>query len=120
MKRKKTPQLLKSAGVCAGAVAVSAAMLTGCTWFGPHHNIPATEYGPPGMLEPDFDPFGNEPEDVYGPPIFWEDEEDDYDPAEDVPAPVYGPPGGMAFFIEEDAAPATLKAAAEAIEEALV
>ena len=104
MKRKKAPQLLKSAGVCAGAVAVSAAMLTGCTWFGPHHNLPGTVYGPPPDEDPVFDPFGNEPEDVYGPPLFWDDE-DDYDPAEDVPAPVYGPPEDFGIEIPVSPSP---------------
>ena len=101
MKRKKDRGLLKTAGVCAGAVAVSAALLTGCDWFRPENNEPACVYGPPEMMDPDYDPATNEPSDVYGPPLYWDEEEDDYDPAEDVPAPVYGPPGAMSYSVPE-------------------
>ncbi len=101
MKKKKT--LIKAAGVCASAAAVSA-MLTGCTWL-PWLNRPESVYGPPQMLDPNYDPGQEIAETVYGPPEWFEPGEnepidvygpppgdDDYDPGEEIPAPVYGPP----------------------------
>jgi hypothetical protein len=89
MKRKNPPasEFWKSAGVCLGAAAVSATMLTGCTWFQPKDNVPATVYGPPEAMETPYNPADDEPEDVYGPPP-----EETYNPGDDEMAPVYGPP----------------------------
>ncbi len=99
MKRKKN--LAKAVGAAMGAAAVSA-MLAGCDLFPPaiavygpppereefneEENIPETVYGPPEWFEPE----ENMNEDVYGPPPF----EEDYDAEENLPAPVYGPPPG--------------------------
>ena len=88
MKRRKNGDLLRRIGICAGAAAVSAALLTGCDWFRPERNETPAVYGPPEYFEEDFDPAGNEPQDVYGPPPIGED----FDPAQELPAPVYGPP----------------------------
>ncbi len=119
MKRKKSGKraVAKRVGVCVGAAAVSAAMLTGCSWF--QRPVPAL-YGPPPTQEDNYDPANNVPEDVYGPPPFEEDYdpeqelietvygppewfESDYDPEEELPAPVYGPPE---WFESENATPA--------------
>lgn len=94
MKRKPTQSFLKSAGTCAGAVAVSAMLLTGCGPFRPSFNFGGTVYGPPPE-EPTstaapwyaYDPADNQNQDVYGPPP-----DDDYDPRDDEAEPVYGPP----------------------------
>ena len=88
--KRKNPEFWKKAGICAGTVAVSATLLTGCDWF-PSHNEPVCVYGPPEYYEDSYDPSANQNDDVYGPPS---SETDGYDPAEVVPAPVYGPPDG--------------------------
>lgn len=92
MKKKSYP-LARRVGVCVGAAAISATMLTGCNWFNPEDNEPVAVYGPPEDFE-DYRPEDNQNEDVYGPPPF-----DDYDPADDLPEPVYGPPED--FGLEE-------------------
>ena len=92
MKKKPYP-LARRVGVCVGAAAISATMLTGCNWFNPEDNEPVAVYGPPEDFE-DYRPEDNQNEDVYGPPPF-----DDYDPADDLPEPVYGPPED--FGLEE-------------------
>ncbi len=92
MKKKPYP-LARRVGVCVGAAAISATLLTGCNWFNPEDNEPVAVYGPPEDFE-DYRPEDNQNEDVYGPPPF-----DDYDPADDLPEPVYGPPED--FGLEE-------------------
>ena len=92
MKKKPYP-LARRVGVCVGAAAISATLLTGCNWFTPEDNEPVAVYGPPEDFE-DYRPEDNQNEDVYGPPPF-----DDYDPADDLPEPVYGPPED--FGLEE-------------------
>lgn len=109
-----------------GALAASGALtFTACT------NRPECVYGPPpeipaeieetiseaestkaqtakttGAEETDFDVNGNIPEDVYGPPSYWEEEigvedvtegessgeEESFDETDNVPVCVYGPP----------------------------
>ena len=91
--KRRNPEFWKKAGLCAGTVAVSAALLTGCDWFSPELNEPACVYGPPEFYEDNYDPADNDPGEVYGPPHL---EDDDYDPVENLPAPVYGPPEDMA------------------------
>ena len=105
MKKKPYP-LARRVGVCVGAAAISATMLTGCNWFNPENNEPVAVYGPPEDFE-DYRPEDNEPECVYGPPEWFEPEDnmeadvygpppiDDYDPEEELPEPVYGPPEEM-------------------------
>ena len=39
-----------------------------------------------------FDPSENEPEDVYGPPEWFDRGPEGYDPSENIPVAVYGPP----------------------------
>ena len=85
MKKKSYP-LARRVGVCVGAAAISATMLTGCNWFNPEDNEPVAVYGPPEDFE-DYRPEDNQNEDVYGPPPF-----DDYDPADEDIECVYGPP----------------------------
>ena len=94
MKKKPYP-LARRVGVCVGAAAISATMLTGCNWFNPEDNEPVAVYGPPEDFE-DYRPEDNEPECVYGPPPF-----DDYDPADEDIECVYGPPED--FGLEEPA-----------------
>ena len=94
MKKKPYP-LARRVGVCVGAAAISATMLTGCNWFNPEDNEPVAVYGPPEDFE-DYRPEDNEPECVYGPPPF-----DDYDPADEEIECVYGPPED--FGLEEPA-----------------
>lgn len=92
MKKKPYP-LARRVGVCVGAAAISATMLTGCNWFNPEDNEPVAVYGPPEDFE-DYRPEDNQNEDVYGPPPF-----DDYDPADEDIECVYGPPED--FGLEE-------------------
>ena len=94
MKKKSYP-LARRVGVCVGAAAISATMLTGCNWFNPEDNEPVAVYGPPEDFE-DYRPEDNQNEDVYGPPPF-----DDYDPADEDIECVYGPPED--FGLEEPA-----------------
>ena len=94
MKKKPYP-LARRVGVCVGAAAISATMLTGCNWFNPEDNEPVAVYGPPEDFE-DYRPEDNQNEDVYGPPPF-----DDYDPADEDIECVYGPPED--FGLEEPA-----------------
>ncbi len=97
MKRKKN--LARAVGVAVGAAAMSA-MLAGCDLFRPaiavygpppeteefnqEENLPETVYGPPEWFEPE----DNIPEDVYGPPPA----DADYDAADNMLSGVYGPP----------------------------
>lgn len=92
MKKKPYP-LARRVGVCVGAAAISATLLTGCNWFNPEDNEPVAVYGPPEDFE-DYRPEDNQNEDVYGPPPF-----DDYDPADEDIECVYGPPED--FGLEE-------------------
>ena len=85
--KRKSNDMLKRAGICAGTVVFSAALLTGCDWFQPKDNIPETVYGPPEVFETPYRPADDEPEDVYGPPP-----DETYNPEDDEMAPVYGPP----------------------------
>ncbi len=87
--KRKNMTLAKAVGVGLSAAAISAALLTGCDWFGPSQQEIQGVYGPPSdvTVRP-YDPSQDEPEDVYGPPSYF----GGYDPEEDVPAPVYGPP----------------------------
>ncbi len=57
--------------------------------FNPIGNTPVCVYGPPEWFESEYDPKNNENVDVYGPPEWFESK---YDPKNNENAPVYGPP----------------------------
>ena len=92
--KKKPKTVAKRVGACVGAAAISAAMLTGCNWFSPEDNEPQDVYGPPLDWEDGYRPEDELPEPVYGPPP-----EDLYDPADEEIECVYGPPED--FGLEE-------------------
>ena len=59
--------------------------------FEPDTNYPEAIYGPPEMLDPSLNQNG----DVYGPPPFdIEPDENDFDPNENIMEGIYGPPAG--------------------------
>ena len=68
--------------------------------FDPFGNAPVSLYGPPPWESDDFDPSRNENEDVYGPPEWFSREEteepeetsESFDPTMNIPVLVYGPP----------------------------
>ena len=66
--------------------------------FNPSGEIPEPVYGPP-VFEESFDPSSNIPQDVYGLPVFEESEEpeESFDPSEEIPESVYGPPNMMGY-----------------------
>ena len=66
--------------------------------FNPSGEIPEPVYGPP-VFEESFDPSSNIPQDVYGPPVFEESEEpeESFNPSEEIPESVYGPPNMMGY-----------------------
>ena len=79
-----------TAGIVIASAAVTACM-PAATLYGPPTEIPATAqpvpvpalYGPPpGTPFPDFTPDQNEPIDLYGPPMPYEEVEESDDPAE--------------------------------------
>ena len=73
----------KKKAIMAGLLAASAALMSGCG-TGP---APALYGPPPEMFEAQFDPEENIPEDVYGPPMFFENGR-----GEQSPAPTEGNP----------------------------
>ena len=72
--------------------------------FNPSGEIPEPVYGPPVFEESEepeesFEPSEEIPESVYGPPVFEESEEpeESFDPSEEIPVMVYGPPNMMGY-----------------------
>ena len=96
--KKKPKTAAKRVGACVGAAAISVAMLSGCNWFGEVETV----YGPPPVEEDEPDPTDptaidpanedDEPiEDVYGPPVPYDVDEDGEVDLSEVTA-LYGPP----------------------------
>lgn len=93
--------------VAGALVATSVLSLAGCVLPSPSEETsrfdPKTGIITPGEND-SFDPSKNIPEDVYGPPSYWEEDNEEQDPAEErdedrdyrpednVPVCVYGPP----------------------------
>ena len=97
--KKKKPAKRTAARFAAGFMAAGTLLLPHCTGagFDPSGNVPEAVYGPPEWFESDtpYDPAETAPEDVYGPPEWFEtgDEDPDrFDPRGNENEPMYGPP----------------------------
>lgn len=105
---------MKKRIIAGAAAALSASVTIGsCGLYGPPEDPSPTLYGPPEITEtttatqkaPEYSAENNIPEDVYGPPEWFdnevedEEEADEFDAEETAPSVIYGPPE---WFEDED------------------
>ena len=100
--KKAKKKIIAGAIAASGALGFSACANTPVCVYGPPPTEPAAEIvtpAPEENIQSGFDVEDNIPEDVYGPPSFWEDDSSytvlpgtDYSPEDNIPECVYGPP----------------------------